>query len=607
MSGIFALTPTLVVINGQSNDMFGVAAPSGGSPRTITVTYPGPPSVSITGVTVAEGNAGTVNAVFQVSLSAAYPDPVTVNYATANGTATAGADYVAASGPVETFAPGQTTKQVTVQVIGDILVEPSETFTVTLSAPNNAALGTSVATGTITDDDVLPVAVGDSYTTPFGTTLNVPAPGVLANDTGGAKTATVVASVAHGTLLLGANGSVTYTPATGYSGPDSFTYRVADGSGQGNVVAVSITVGAAAPAAVADSYSTPYQTTLTVAAPGVLANDQDVSVGVTAQLVTSVAHGALTLGANGSVSYTPAAGFSGADSFVYRTLSSAGASPAATVTINVVAPTDVQAPLELRMSSIVGNAVTFRWKVPTVGPAPTGFILEGGGAPGQTLVALPTGSAAPIFTVAAPNGSFYVRFKSSGTRGPSVASNEILLHVNQPVAPSAPQGLQATVSGSTLHLGWTPTFAGGVATGVVLDVTGTISGSVPLSAGERVSIPGAPAGSYSIRVRAVNAAGTSAATAPVVVNIPSGCTAAPEPPTNFLAYVLGGIPHLVWDPPASGEAATAYVITVPGIGAIPIGVRAISGGLPAGTYNISVQAVGACGTSTPVGQTLIVP
>ena len=106
------------------------------------------------------------------------------------------------------------------------------------------------------------------------------------------------------------------------------------------IAVVAASAGAAAPAAVADSYSTPYQTTLTVAAPGVLANDQDVSVGVTAQLVTSVAHGALTLGANGSVSYTPATGFSGADSFVYRTLSAAGASPAATVSITVVAPTE---------------------------------------------------------------------------------------------------------------------------------------------------------------------------------------------------------------------------------------------------------------------------
>ncbi len=58
----------------------------------------------------------------------------------------------------------------TVPVIGDILFEPNETFTVTLSSPTNAVLGTSVATGTITNDDVLPVAVGDSYITPFATT-----------------------------------------------------------------------------------------------------------------------------------------------------------------------------------------------------------------------------------------------------------------------------------------------------------------------------------------------------------------------------------------------------------------------------------------------------
>ena len=533
-NGSVTYTPT-AGYSGPDSFTYQVADGSGtGNIVTVSITVGAPPpGLSITGVTVAEGNNGTVNAVFLVSLSAAQASPVTVNYATANGTATAGADYVAASGPVETFAPGQTLKQVTVQVIGDILDEPNETFTVTLSAATNAVLGTSVATGTITDDDVLPVAVGDSYSTPFGTTLNVPAPGVLANDTGGAKTATVVASVAHGTLLLGANGSVTYTPTAGYSGPDSFTYRVADGSGQGNVVTVSITVGAGAPAAVADSYSTPYQTTLTVAAPGVLANDQDVSVGVTAQLVTSVAHGALTLGANGSVSYTPATGFSGADSFVYRTQSSAGASPAATVTINVVAPTDVQAPQELRVSSIVGNAVTFRWKVPPVGPAPTGFILEGGGAPGQTLVALPTDRRANLHRGGAERIVLrplqverYRRTERRVERNPAArqpaggalgAAGPAGHGQRQHAAPR----LDADLRRRRRHRRRARRDRHDQRQRAAERRRARLDSGRP---GRVLQHPGA----------AVNAAGTSAATAPVVVNIPTGCAAAPgRRPTSW--------------------------------------------------------------------------
>ena len=88
-------------------------------------------------MTVTEGNAGTTAATFTVTLSAAATFPVTVNYATANGTATAGSDYTAASGTL-TFAPGQTSKPITVTVNGDTAVEPNETFFVNLSAPTNA-------------------------------------------------------------------------------------------------------------------------------------------------------------------------------------------------------------------------------------------------------------------------------------------------------------------------------------------------------------------------------------------------------------------------------------------------------------------------------------
>ena len=71
------------------------------------------PSLSINDVTVTEGNAGTVSATFNVTLSAAATGTVTVSFATANGTATAGCDYVANSGTL-TFNPGETVKTVTV-------------------------------------------------------------------------------------------------------------------------------------------------------------------------------------------------------------------------------------------------------------------------------------------------------------------------------------------------------------------------------------------------------------------------------------------------------------------------------------------------------------
>jgi immune inhibitor A len=133
---------------------------------------PPPPSININDVTVAEGNSGTVPAVFTVSLSSAPSSPVTVNWATADGTATAtSGDYVAGSGTL-TFAAGQTSQAITVNVNGDTSVESNETFSVKLSNPTGATLADSQGVGTITNDDVDPatrIHIGDLDGTKSGT------------------------------------------------------------------------------------------------------------------------------------------------------------------------------------------------------------------------------------------------------------------------------------------------------------------------------------------------------------------------------------------------------------------------------------------------------
>jgi probable HAF family extracellular repeat protein len=121
------------------------------------------PSLAINNVSVTEGSGGTVGATFTVRLSAPSPVPVTVTYATADGTAAAGRDYVAASDTL-TFAPGETSKTIVVGVIGDRTDECDETFAVNLSAAANATLaGSGQGVGTILDDDPPPgVAIGDA-------------------------------------------------------------------------------------------------------------------------------------------------------------------------------------------------------------------------------------------------------------------------------------------------------------------------------------------------------------------------------------------------------------------------------------------------------------
>ncbi|MFM8635388.1 MAG: S8 family serine peptidase, partial [Planctomycetia bacterium] len=175
-----------------------------------------PIGISITGGSVVEGNSGTVQLSFTVTLSSPAADAVTVTYATANGTATAGSDYAAQSGPLS-FAPGETSKTILVDVIGDTTYEPNETFSIILSgASSNARIQTASAVGTITNDDPQPPPV-----TP---TLSISS--VSASENTGSFTFVVTLSqavsskvtvrfaTANGTAVAGRTGDYTATSGT---------------------------------------------------------------------------------------------------------------------------------------------------------------------------------------------------------------------------------------------------------------------------------------------------------------------------------------------------------------------------------------------------------
>ena len=129
----------------------------------------GVPSITISSPTVTEGTASNSTAVFQVQLSAPSSKPITVHAATdpGSGTATAGTDYTT-TGTDLTFAPGVTEQDFSVPVLADSADEPNETFTSTLSAPNNNAVLGTPKTGTATiadDDDAAQFAVSDASVT----------------------------------------------------------------------------------------------------------------------------------------------------------------------------------------------------------------------------------------------------------------------------------------------------------------------------------------------------------------------------------------------------------------------------------------------------------
>lgn len=121
-----------------------------------SVAPPFQPRLSIDDVAVTEGDSGTVEAVFTVSMSGPSTDSVTVNYATVDGTAEATGDYQGTSGVLE-FSPGALSQEVRVPVHGELLEEADESFRVVLSDPRRATLQKAEGTGTILDDDTPPV------------------------------------------------------------------------------------------------------------------------------------------------------------------------------------------------------------------------------------------------------------------------------------------------------------------------------------------------------------------------------------------------------------------------------------------------------------------
>src|SRR5438552_14019230 len=161
---------------------------------------------------------------------------------------------------------------------------------------------------------------------------------------GNSMSAVLVATTTHGTLNLSTNGGFTYTPASNYFGADSFTYRVNDGVTNSGVATVGLTVTNVIrpPVANNDSYGVNKNSSLTVSAPGVLANVTDLDGNpMTSVLVAGPAHGTLNLGTNGGFTYTPASNYFGADSFTYYVNDGVTNSGTATVSLtitNVIRP-----------------------------------------------------------------------------------------------------------------------------------------------------------------------------------------------------------------------------------------------------------------------------
>jgi VCBS repeat-containing protein len=187
-----------------------------------------------------------------------------------------------------------------------------------------------------------PVAADDAFALDEDSALTMPVSALLANDSdadGDSLAAALVDGPANGTLAFNPDGTFTYTPKANFNGVDTFTYKASDGKADSGLATVRLTVNPVndAPAAQDDAYAMDGNNTLTVAAPaGVLANDSDVDGNaLAAVLVDGPKNGVLEMQADGSFVYTPALGFSGADTFTYMVNDGTVNSGAATVTVTV--------------------------------------------------------------------------------------------------------------------------------------------------------------------------------------------------------------------------------------------------------------------------------
>ncbi|MGH2571705.1 MAG: Ig-like domain-containing protein, partial [bacterium] len=278
----------------------------------------------IADLAVVEGNSGVTNANFTVTRSGAFDTAVSVNYATANGSATAPGDYAARFGTL-TFDPYVLTRTITVQVVADSQWEPNETFFVNLSnATNGGTITKAQGVATITNDDILYRNLTVTVVSGPGWVTLEPAGGTYPDG----STVTLRAGFPTGWALGSWSGDL-----SGVANPATLLMN-ANKSVQATFVRND------PPVAASDWFAVDEDVPLVVPSPGLVANDGDPDGDLVGALpATAPAHGTLDVRPDGSFTYVPHANFWGDDSFGYIASDGRGAFDTTSVAI-VVRPVD---------------------------------------------------------------------------------------------------------------------------------------------------------------------------------------------------------------------------------------------------------------------------
>lgn len=187
--------------------------------------------------------------------------------------------------------------------------------------------------------------------------------------------------------------------------------------------------------------------------------------------------------------------------------------------VSAPAQTGPDAPAQLSVDTVQGNLVSLSWEAPE-GPTPDGYLLEGGFAPNDVAGSLALGNGATSTQIALPPGVYFIRTYAVENGVRSAASNEIQVSVGLAARPDEPVEFRGLAVGHGVVLGWRQPLTGGTPDTVLLEVSGPVAGNFPLGPTGTFRVDGVPDGTYTMRLRAANAAGASDATPAITVTVP---------------------------------------------------------------------------------------
>ncbi|MDR6674716.1 outer membrane autotransporter protein [Xanthomonas translucens] len=594
--GTITINPTADgTVEPDETVVISLAAGSGysvGSPDSATGTIANDdvPSLSINNVSLNEGDAGTSNATFTVSLSQpAGAGGVSFDIATADGSATAGVDYVASSLTGQTIPAGSSSGTFTVLINGDSLNEANENFFVNVSNVSGASVSDPQGQGTIVNDDAQPTLSIDDVSVNEGNSGTTTATFTVSLSAASGQTVSVDYASADGTATAGSDyvarvGTLTFAPGTTAQGVaitvngdtavepnETFSVDLSGASNAGIARATGtgtitnddavVTVGPASlPSATA---GTAYSQNLSAS-------------GGTAPYSFVISAGALpaglTLSAAGVLSGTPTA--SGSFNFT-ATATDSGGSPTSgnrAYALVVASPT-LTLPATTLAGGTAGQAYTAAINPATGGIAPYTYTLSAGALPAGVTVNSATGALSGTPTVAG-NFNFSLTATDSTTGSAGQASQSYSLSIVSPTLSIAPPTLPTGTAGSAYSQ--TLSASGGTAPYSYAVSAGALPTGLSLAAGGALAGTPTVAGSFAFTVTVTDAGSFTAAQAYTLsIAAPTLSVAPPTLPSGTVGNAYSQTLSA-----SGGTAPYSYAVSA---GTLPAGLTLAAGGALSGT------------------------